>query len=193
MKMNKMSSIALVVSKILEVGHWIGCVGMAILLVASIASPDWVRNTLANGEVDYGRELTTYGITIAATDTAGESEISSVILFSITAIIVLALMAMVFRNIYLIFKTAKGQTKFAQGETPFQKDIARMVKEIGIFYIAVPIVGLIMTTIARFVISAPYMEFSVSMDGIITGIIILCLSQVFVYGMQLEKDVDGLL
>ena len=44
-----------------------------------------------------------------------------------------ALMAMVFRNVYLIFKTAEGKTWFSKGATPFQPDIVRMVREIGIF------------------------------------------------------------
>lgn len=61
-------------------------------------------------------------------------------------------MAMVFRNVYLIFRTAKGKTWFAKGDTPFQKDIVRMVREIGIFYLAVPIVSLLMSVVAVLVL-----------------------------------------
>ena len=81
----------------------------------------------------------------------------------------------------------------SKGATPFQHDITRMVREIGIFYISVPVIGLIMSVIARMVIGYETAEISMSLSGLISGILILCLSQVFSYGMELQKDVDGLL
>ena len=67
------------------------------------------------------------------------------------------------------------------------------LKEIGVFSIAVPIVGLIMSAIIRLVVGIEATEASANMSGIFMGIIVLCLTQYFVYGTELEKDVDGLL
>ena len=107
-------------------------------------------------------------------------------LFGIGATIILTLMAMVFRNLSLIFKKSENST-------PFQKDNIRMMKEIGIFSIAVPVVGFVMSVITRIAVGAEAAEISVSQSGIVMGIIVLCLTQFFVYGAELEKDVDGLL
>ena len=68
-----------------------------------------------------------------------------------------------------------------------------MMKEIGIFAIAVPVIGFIMSIIVRLVTGVETAEISVDMGGIFMGIIVLCLTQYFVHGADLEKDVDGLL
>ena len=107
-------------------------------------------------------------------------------LFGIGAIIILSVMAMVFRNLHLILKKS-------QNATPFQTDNIRMMREIGIFAIAVPVIGLIMSTIVRLVTGVETAEISIDTAGIFMGIIVLCLTQFFVHGAELEKDVDGLL
>ena len=68
-----------------------------------------------------------------------------------------------------------------------------MLKEIGIFSITVPIIGLIMSTIIRLVIGVDAAEISVNQGGIFMGIIVLCLTRYFIRGIELEKDVEGLL
>lgn len=110
----------------------------------------------------------------------------AVMLFGIGAVIILAVMAMVFRNLHLIFKKSENAT-------PFQKDNIRMMREISIFSIAVPVIGFIMSVIIRLVTGVETAELSIDMAGIFMGIIVLCLTQFFVHGAELEKDVDGLL
>ena len=109
-----------------------------------------------------------------------------VALFSGGAAVILSLMAMVFRNIYLIMKKSENAT-------PFQKDNVRMVREIGIFLLSVPMVGLIMSIVARLVLGVDNVEASVGLDSFMVGLVVLCLSQFFAQGMELEADVDGLL
>ena len=70
-----------------------------------------------------------------------------------------------------------------------------MVKEIGIFSIAVPVVGFVTGTIifAVSIISGiDGTELSLNFSSFILGLISLCLTNVFAYGANLEKDVDGL-
>jgi len=50
-----------------------------------------------------------------------------------------------------------------------------------------------MSVIVRLVTGAESAEISLNMGGIFKGIIVLCLTQYFVHGAELEKDVDGLL
>ena len=189
----KLNLLALIVSKFLEILHWLAAALMLCLLALSLAAPNWLSGLLAQGAQRFGRELTTYGFTLTVAGADGSVNLAAVALFTVGAISILSLMAMVFRNVYLIFRTAKGKTWFAKGDTPFQKDIVRMVREIGIFYLAVPIVSLLMSVVAVLVLGADAAEPSVNFEGVVTGILLLCLSQVFAYGAQLERDVDGLL
>ena len=189
----KLNLLALIVSKFLEILHWLAAALMLCLLALCLAAPNWLSDLLAQGAQRFGRELTTYGFTLTVAGADGSVNLAAVALYTVGAISILSLMAMVFRNVYLIFRTAKGKTWFAKGDTPFQKDIVRMVREIGIFYLAVPIVSLLMSVVAVLVLGADAAEPSVNFEGVVTGILLLCLSQVFAYGAQLERDVDGLL
>lgn len=50
-----------------------------------------------------------------------------------------------------------------------------------------------MSIIARIVLGVDDVETSVNMYGFTMGVIVLCLTQFFVRGAELEKDVEGLL
>ena len=69
----------------------------------------------------------------------------------------------------------------------------RMVREIGIFLIAIPAVQLVMSIVARIALGPDTVESGLNMAGVFTGLVVLALSQYFAYGTQLQSDVDGLL
>lgn len=185
--MKGLNKVGMIITKILEVSHWVGAALMIAATICSVAAPDLVGKFVSY-EVNEQciTNLETYGFEISAPVIDGVIDKPVFILFGIGSVIILQLMAMVFRNLYLIFK------KF-ENASPFQKDNARMMKEIGIFSISVPVIGCIMSIIIRLVTGLELVETSINMDGIIMGIIVLCLTQFFVYGNKLEKDVDGLL
>ena len=185
--MKKVRKFGTVITKILEVFHWVGAALMAAATVCSQAAPDWVKYFVGLEVKDCcGTALKVYGFEVNAPVVDGKTDMTSFLLFGIGATIILAVMAMVFRNLYLIFKKSEKTT-------PFQKDNVRMMREIGIFSIAVPVIGLIMSVIVRLVTGVEMSEISVDTAGIFMGIIVLCLTQFFVHGVELEDDVDGLL
>lgn len=163
---------------------------MLLLLIASVAMPNRVAGWISALNV---QELNVQGMGIRMINSTGELLPSAITIVAVTGVLTCVLMAMVFRNIYLIFRTARGTTWFSKGETPFQPDTVRMVREIGIFCILIPVIELIMSVIGTLVIGTLYAEINVSMNGIVMGIVILCLSQFFAYGAQLQEDVDGLI
>ena len=176
-----------IITKILEVFHWIGTALMAAATVCAVIAPNWVKYFVGFDAKDCcGANLEVYGFEVIAPVTNGNADMTSFMLFGIGATIILAVMAMVFRNLHLIFKKSESTT-------PFQKDNIRMMKEIGFFSIAVPVIGLVMSIIVRLVTGVETAEISIDMGGIFMGIIVLCLTQYFVHGADLEKDVDGLL
>ena len=185
--MKDISKLAKIVTKVLEVFHWVGASLMAVATVCSVVAPQYVGYFVGfDAKECCGAELAVYGFEVIADVTNGNVDMTLFMMFGIGAVIILVMMAMVFRNLNLIFKSAENTT-------PFQKDNIRMMKKIGMFSIVVPIVGLIMSVIIRVAIGVDSVETSVDMSGIFMGIVVLCLTQYFIYGDELEQDVDGLL
>lgn len=191
--MKKLNTFALTISKALEILHWVGTASFLAVFVLSLAAGSWLSAMLAQFLPADGI-LAVAGFELSVLSPEGTVSGGAVTLFSVGAVLILSLMAMVFRNVYLILKTADGKTWFSQGGTPFQKNITRMVREIGIFYLSIPVIGLVLSTAARLVLGPDIAEVGgIDIQGFVTGILLLCLSQFFAYGTQLQKDVDGLL
>lgn len=185
--MKCINKLGMVITKIAEVFHWVGAVLMAVATVCSKAAPEWVKYFVGFDAKDCcGANLEVYGFEVNAPVVNGNTDMTAFFIFGIGATLILIVMAMVFRNLHLIFKKSENAT-------PFQKDNVRMMREIGIFSIAVPVIGLIMSIIVRLVTGVETAEISLDTAGIFMGIIVLCLTQYFVHGAELERDVDGLL
>lgn len=185
--MKNVNKLGTVVTKIAEVTHWIGTALMAAATVCSAAAPDWVKYFVGYEAKDCcGAYLDLYGFEVTLPVVGGKTDMTGFLLFGIGATLILAVMAMVFRNLYLIFKRSENTS-------PFQKDNIRMMREIGIFSIAVPVIGLLMSTVMRLVLGTEGVESSMDLQGVFMGIVVLCLTRFFVYGAALEDDVDGLL
>ena len=185
--MKGLNKLGKVITKILEVFHWVGTALMLPATICSVAAPDWVKYFVGfDAKECCGVNLDVYGFEVNLPVANGNVDMTAFLIFGIGAVIILVVMAMVFRNLYLIFKNSENTT-------PFQKDNIRMMREIGIFSISVPVIGFIMSVIIRLVNGVETTELSIDMSGIFMGIIVLCLTQFFAHGAELEKDVDGLL
>lgn len=178
--------LAKVVTKVVEVFHWVAVAIMAAATVCSVAAPSKIGYFVGfDAKECCGAELRIYSFEIIAKYADGKVDMKAFLMFGIGAVIILALMAMIFRNLHLIIKKSEGST-------PFRQDNVRRFREIGIFSIAVPVVGMIMSIITRIVLGAESAEISNGFDGLIIGIVVLCMTQFFAHGVGLEKDVDGL-
>lgn len=178
-----------VLAKIMEVIHWVLCVALLVGVVL-FAVKDWVP-TVSGIEPGATANIMGYSVQVVSDD--GILIDAAVYNVLIGGIIVAALTAMVFRDIYLICRFTQGASVHAKGAVPFQPDNVRMVREIGIFSIAIPVVQLICSVVARLTVGADLEVVSFTYMGIVFGVAMLCLSQVFAYGMQLQRDADGLI
>ena len=185
--MKNMMKLGAVISKILEVFHWVGAALLAAASVCAVIAPQWVGLFVGiDAKACCGATLDVYGFEVQAAAVNGSIDMTVFALFGIGGTLILALMAMVFRNLHQTFRAT-------QDGSPFQKDNIRRMKEIGIFSIAVPVIGLFMALVLRLVAGTEAAEVSMDMGGVFTGILVLCLTQYFICGANLEKDVDGLL
>lgn len=188
--MKKLNKFAIVISKIGEVLSLAAAFSSFFLTaVSAFGKPEWFA--LLTDVYFPGRELSVYGFSLGIGNGTAFNK-STFVIFFITAMLILCCESMIFRNMYLIMKTTQGKTYFAKGETPFQPDNIRMVREIGIFFISISIIQLIMSIIARIVLGSD-IEVQSNFTFILVGIIVICLSQYFDYGMKLQNEVDGLL
>lgn len=185
--MNKINTLGKIATKILEIFHWVGTALMAAATVCARIAPEHIGLFVGlDAKECCGATLDVYGFEVVAPVTGGSVDMTSFFLFGIGATVILALMAMVFRNLHLIFKNAETAS-------PFQKDNIRMMREIGIFSMALPVVGFLMSVVIRLVTGAESAEISIDLAGFFMGIIVLCLTRFFIHGASLEQDVDGLL
>ena len=188
--MSKLNKVVIIVSKIAEVFCWIACAFMVAMIIVTATGHPNLLDYL--GDVRESSVLTNGGFELVLGEMAPGQTGSAYMIFFITVLITSALMALIFRNVYLAFKTAEGKTKFSKGRTPFQPDIVRMIRNVGILSIVIPVVEIIMTIVARVILGDAGIESSLNMNGILIGIVVLCLSQFFAYGTQLQEDNDGL-
>lgn len=189
-RMNALTKAAAVLTKLFEIAYSIGAVSMAVVLVLFLLDPylpgEWVWGAEAY------EELTVQGFSLMVTGPGAQVSRPAMVIFLVTGGMVLELMAWVFRDANLILRTTQGLTKFSQGKTPFQKDNVRMMREIGIFFLAIAVVELAASSLAFLILGPEFAEVSINAASAVTGILMLCLSQVFALGMQMQKDVDGL-
>ena len=189
-RMRGLTKAATVFSKLFEVAYWVGAAGFLVGLALFILSPyvpgDWVFVMTAQ------EELTVQGFSLLVTGPDAQLIRPAVVIFLVTGAVVLGLMAFIFRNVNLILRTTQGLTRFSQGKTPFQKDNVRMVREMGFAFLAVAAVQLTASALAFLLLGPEIAEVGVNMSSAVTGVLMLCLSQVFALGMEMQKDVDGL-
>ncbi|MBQ8860937.1 MAG: DUF2975 domain-containing protein [Ruminococcus sp.] len=193
-KGNKLNKALSVISKIMEIVHWIGAGISALMVFITIIDKNFIAECIADEGADFAT-FDAYGFDVYALTQSGDVNNFAVIMAFVGIMITFILMALIFRNLDIILHTIMGNYKHATSTSPFQKDVVRRVREMGIFAIAMPVVGFIITSIITGVSLANGIvsEVSVSFDGVIIGLICLCLSQIFSYGASLEEEVDGLI
>lgn len=178
-----------VVSKIMEVINWVLCVALVVGAILVTANPLFLTEAVDG----FSDTVTIYGFAVGLFNEEGVFLNGILQTTLVIGAIISSLIAMVFRDIYLIGRLTLGQTVHAKGSTPFQPDNIRMIREIGIFAISVPVVQLLGSVVLRLVFGSDVDISGFVYMGLVFGIAMLCLSQVFAYGTQLQRDTDGLI
>ena len=193
LEMKGLTKAVTIIAKIMEVCSWVGAALVAASLVAIAAGQNRMLKYFSSIQSETELSIGGFSIDMDSVDPAQTMRAYAV--FFILVFISCVLMAVVFRNTYLIFKTAQGKTKFSKGCTPFQPQIVRMIREIGILTLCVPVIQLVMSIVARLMLTPHGSEIAVSLDlsPVFFGLVVLCLSQLFAYGAELQEDADGLL
>lgn len=180
-----LTKIISIASKILEITYWVIAAVFLMTVIVCIVSPSTVAEV---GGTDYYSEVTLSSFSMEITNSDGSINPSALAVFSVTTFLTTCIGALVLRNVYLIIKKATSKKVFE----PFSNDISKMVRKIGIFYIVIFFIESFAVIAGKGIIGDDA-AISLSFSNLMTGVVVICLSQVFTYGKDLQTDVDGLI
>lgn len=183
--MKGLNKAAVIITKVIEIVHWIATGLVAAAGICAAVAPKYLGMFMDVESLNADPEISCYGFGVNLANSNGQPDMLAFALYSIGATAIFVIMALIFRNLHIIFENA-GKSVY------FSEENLKRVKRIGFFSIAIPVVGFVMGTVIGLAVGIDTVETSNSMDGFIMGIIILCLTQFFARGAELEKDVDGL-
>jgi len=179
-----------VFSRIFEIGLFVLAAILALLAVLSLVMSERLIELVQSQPVSYSTYLPGLNVTISGENAALIPKALFIMLLAMAVAGILS--ALIFRNVNLILRTSMGKTKFSTGATPFQPVIVRLIKEIGIFSIIISVVYFVSYGLVKALCGNIMSGMAIPFSPAAFGVIILCLSRVFAYGVELEQDVDGL-
>ena len=190
--MKKFGKAGYVFVRVFEILHWAAAVFCVFLCVAMAVAPDWLLGLYGVPEAVEGETLYTsmtslnylgnFSVVAVGVD---DFNVGFQIMMMAASVVTAVLSALVFRKIGQVIKMSREST-------PFQKPVVDRVRQVGWLFIAIPLVTVAVTLLAD-VIFWPSYSFTVDVSDIVTGVIILGLTQIFAYGVKLEDDMEGLL
>lgn len=184
MKNNKLYSFTKTVSRVLQIIMIVVatlCVlgGVVVFFALGDSTLEYIKQQIINGNItinELGMSLDKF------------SDMRVIGVFGcLYGFICMVLGSLIFGNIYKVFKNIEKDT------TPFTKENVRLVKYIGIYSIAAPFVSVVVDVVMSLVAKNTYFNVSLNVTAVFMGFVVLCLSQFFAYGVELEDEVEGLL
>ena len=178
--------VAKVVTKVVEIAHFVAAALILAAAVCALAAPQYLHHFVEFEPVGNVIVLSAYSFEVITPSLNGLPDLTVFSLYGFGAVTIFVLIALIFHNIYSVIEKSEGRT-------PFQMDNVRKLKWVGVFSIIIPVVGFVMGSVIKLAVGVDAVEVSGGMDGLIMGIIVLCLTQFFAHGVELEDEVEGLL
>ena len=190
--MKKFGRAGYVCVRVFEVFYWCAAAFSAVLTALLAFAPERLMSFYGVAEQPEGEmlfsQIVSYNYAGSFTVTAAGNmgfDVGLQVIMTAASIITAVLMALVFRKI--------GQViRLSGGSTPFQKRVVDRVRQVGWLFIAAPLVT-VCASLLTYVVCWPSYSFQVDVSGIVTGALVLGLTQIFAYGVKLEDDMEGLL
>lgn len=179
--MRNLYKAAYVCSKVLEVFVWIILVGVLFFLAVCGFSGNSIIEKIAAGTL--GFNSTNFGglqLRIQNSDIT-----VTVLIFMGIAIIAVAIcMIFICRQINIMFRSVY------RGNTPFTKENIIRIKSMGMVLIVYNLFDFILGFLMKAAVQNGNIIISFSLNGLMTGLLLICLSGIFSYGIKLQQEVD---
>ena len=187
MKKNKLYSFTKTVSRVLQI---ILIVAAVLCVVCSaivyFAMSDSLLELVKQQVLDGKISVSELGMSLEEFSKLGDVRTVGV-LGCLYGFICTTLGSLIFGNIYKVFKNIENDM------TPFTKENVRLIKNIGIYAIVSPFVGGVISIIMAIIFKSPNFKATIDVTTLFMGFVVLCLSQFFAHGVELEDEVNGLL
>lgn len=188
--MKRINKAIIVMSKIVEVFMWVGAaLSAAVAVVLCMGKWEWMKYFTSVSPADTDLRLGSVSVHVQY---FGQPNQSAFIFYFVVYSLTVVLAALIFRKLYLVFKTAEGETAMAKGNTPFQPENVRMIRQIGLLTIGIPVFHALVAVFSMIFFHGISVSYSVDFTYFFMGFIALSLSQYFAYGVELQNEVDGL-
>lgn len=183
MKKTGLYSFTKTVSRVLQVIMIVAAIscligGVIVYFALSDGVIELIKQNIANGNL----KISELGVSLHE---LGDARVAGVF-GCLYGFVCTSLGSIIFRNIYKVFKNIDDNA------TPFTRENVKLVKYIGIYSIIAPFVGGVMGAIMNLAVKNPNITISLDGTSLFMGFVVLCLSQLFAYGVELEDEVEGL-
>jgi hypothetical protein len=175
----------IIISKIVEICHYVGAGFMAAAGILSFVSPQNLKYVMDVKDLIANPEGSVYGFEAMLADTTGQINYIAHGLYSLGGAAILFLMGLIFKNLGSVIEKAEEKT-------PFCDENIKSLTKIGIYSIAIPLAGLFMSIVIRIAVGHEFAEISLNQSGMMMGLVVFVLTSYFAHGAELEQDVDGL-
>ena len=187
MKKNKLYSFTKTASRVLQIILIVAAVlcvacGVIVRIAVSDSLLDFVKQQVLEGNIS----VSEIGMSLEEFSKLGDVRTVGV-LGCLYGFICTTLGSLIFGNIYKVFKNIEKDM------TPFTKENVRLIKNIGIYAIVSPFVGGVISIIMAIIFKSPNFKATIDVTTLFMGFVVLCLSQFFAHGVELEDEVNGLL
>lgn len=159
---------------------------MAVAGVLSFVSPQNLKYVMDVKDLMANPEGSVYGFEAMLAGPTGQINYIAYAVYAFGATAIFLFMALIFRNLGEVIRVSEEKTPFCE------ENVNRLTK-IGIFSVAIPLVGLAFSIILRIVLGPEVAEISLNQSGLMMGLVVFVLTSYFAHGVELEQDVDGLL
>ena len=189
--MKKLGKAGYVFVRVFEMLHWLAAAFCLVMCIAMLAAPDWWMGLYGVASEPAGEVLSTkmvswnYSGGFGMATVSGGFDLGMEIVMGVASMVTAILSALVFRKIGQVIRMSRETT-------PFQKPVVDRVRQVGWLFIVIPVMTVV-TTLMADIFFWPQYSFQVDVSNIVTGVIILGLTQIFAYGVKLEDDMEGLL
>lgn len=181
--MKNVEKISLFLTKFCEVLHWVLAALLAVCLVLTLTAllPDV---PLEDAGEYAGEWFSLYGLDVMPVGAEGDIHWTALYLM-------LAGLALICGMTALIFRLANRIIRQSRQDSPFCPENLARLRRLGLLTIAIPAVKVVFSAIISLA-DPGVTSVSLHLDQFSLGLAVLCLTQYFARGADLERDVDGL-
>ena len=177
--LNRLSNWIYKLARIGEVFSWFGMavlpMGAAFLIVN--------RNRLGELEQE-GWHFNITGVTERNILREGHLDVLSLVLYCLMMMAVCIAMAMVLHQLCTVIR------RIGNG-TPFRRDVLGPIRQIGYFCMAIPIARFVFSIITSLILDRTHTV--INLTDIFIALVVLWVTRMYAYGVELQDDVEGLL